>query len=871
MPASDNILSILITAKDEASKVLSGVAASATAMEGEVTAAGAALEKAGKSMSSVGSTMTRDITVPIAGLAAVSGKMAYDFNNQMELLHTSAGIPQDAIKGLSDSVLSLAGETGQAPEQLAAGLYHVASAGAGIWGTSQQLDILKVAAEGANLGMANLDDTTYALTSAMASGVKGASDANQMMAVLTATVGAGDMKMQDLNGALSTGILSTAASFGISVQSIGSALATLTDNGEHADEAATRLRMTIALMSSPSSQAAKQLQALGLTAEDATQATAGMNAVFAKSGLTTTKLADDLRQPNGISVAIQDLKSHLEDAGLSASETDAMLSKAFGGGRTDAALLTLLQNTTRMDDKFKSINDGAGQMQQKLNDLNNTPNQQLRDAWDGMQASLIKIGDDLLPVAADLLKTMSNDVQGLSQWWESLDKQQQSTLEWLIGAVAIGGPIVVGLGKIVEAVGFLTKGLGSVIGIGGDVAKALSLAPVAEEAGVATEALVGGSGLLAALGPVGLAIGGIAVALGGTYMAAQYFTQANKDQSKVIDDQVSPSMKQYQKLASDLGMTVKSTGDHMDMLGVAHQRVAQDQDMVIAATKQVNSLQNTQAGIARTLADRQNAVSDAQKGVSDALHKFGDQSPQYQSAVDNLKQKQVDYALALNDSIGKSLDLQKKTGDLGQAEKDLQKDTSFQTDLQIALNDQLNGTLGVIGRIGPTALDQVGQIGTLQSAIHGLSIAWSGTVDTINLQSADIGRVIQGIGSDISNVQNQSLSLNAHLGAALSSAHTLQGAIGGSLQGGASTGVPGVKQANALGTNFAPGGLSLVGENGPELVNLPTGSKVFTSKDTQKMMGGGGANLTINGGITISNQMDQQKLLKKIGMRLAMS
>jgi hypothetical protein len=31
----------------------------------------------------------------------------------------------------------------------------------------------------------------------------------------------------------------------------------------------------------------------------------------------------------------------------------------------------------------------------------------------------------------------------------------------------------------------------------------------------------------------------------------------------------------------------------------------------------------------------------------------------------------------------------------------------------------------------------------------------------------------------------------------------------------------------ASGTNFAPGGLSVVGEHGPELVNLPRGSQVF--------------------------------------------
>jgi len=40
----------------------------------------------------------------------------------------------------------------------------------------------------------------------------------------------------------------------------------------------------------------------------------------------------------------------------------------------------------------------------------------------------------------------------------------------------------------------------------------------------------------------------------------------------------------------------------------------------------------------------------------------------------------------------------------------------------------------------------------------------------------------------------------------------------------------------AGGTNYAPGGLAIVGEKGPELVNLPRGSKVFTNQETVQMM-----------------------------------
>lgn len=42
----------------------------------------------------------------------------------------------------------------------------------------------------------------------------------------------------------------------------------------------------------------------------------------------------------------------------------------------------------------------------------------------------------------------------------------------------------------------------------------------------------------------------------------------------------------------------------------------------------------------------------------------------------------------------------------------------------------------------------------------------------------------------------------------------------------------------ARGTDFAPGGIALVGEEGPELVNLPRGSRVNTASETRDMLGG---------------------------------
>jgi hypothetical protein len=71
------------------------------------------------------------------------------------------------------------------------------------------------------------------------------------------------------------------------------------------------------------------------------------------------------------------------------------------------------------------------------------------------------------------------------------------------------------------------------------------------------------------------------------------------------------------------------------------------------------------------------------------------------------------------------------------------------------------------------------------------------------------------------------------------------GAITGLISGGGNSGGSGYKVPGfATGiTNFG-GGLALVGERGPELVNLPTGSNVITNQNTNKLVGASRGNST---------------------------
>jgi hypothetical protein len=75
--------------------------------------------------------------------------------------------------------------------------------------------------------------------------------------------------------------------------------------------------------------------------------------------------------------------------------------------------------------------------------------------------------------------------------------------------------------------------------------------------------------------------------------------------------------------------------------------------------------------------------------------------------------------------------------------------------------------------------------------------------------------------------------------------------------------------AFATGTNFAPGGLALVGEKGPELVNLPRGSKVTPAGETASLLNNsGGGGVTYNITLTQANPKEVgDYIMRKVGMQ----
>ncbi|MHC1949871.1 hypothetical protein IF803_36740 [Bradyrhizobium sp. UFLA06-06] len=94
---------------------------------------------------------------------------------------------------------------------------------------------------------------------------------------------------------------------------------------------------------------------------------------------------------------------------------------------------------------------------------------------------------------------------------------------------------------------------------------------------------------------------------------------------------------------------------------------------------------------------------------------------------------------------------------------------------------------------------------------------------------------------------------------------------GGSKASNATDGIGGfgpTVPAFATGTDFAPGGMSLVGENGPELLNLPRGAQVIPN-DVLRNGGAGGGSVTVRTGDVVIQGDASEKTVALINQALA--
>lgn len=385
---------------------------------------GARMQSVGHSMVRTGAIMTA-ATIPLMRFGKESFDVSREFEESMTRIETQAGAPAGEIKNLRQSVIDLGKEGTHGPKDLAEALFFVESAG---FRGKKALDVLKLAEQGATVGGSDLAQTTSALAAALKTKARGAENATAAMGALNAIVGQGQLHMEDLVSALSTGVIPVFKETGLGIEDFGAALAIQTARGVPAAKAATALRMAVLRIAAPVKNALKGLEELGLGQFD---------------------LAKALRSEGGLPAAIDLLRTHYENLVKKMGKEKALsvLASVFPK-QSLPTILSLIGASDELGKKFDAIGEHAKDFPHAVEQAMEDSGAKTKKFHATIQALQITVGDILTPI---LLRMADIIAQGAAAF-EKLSPSVQKIIVTIAAVVTIAGPLMLILGGIIELV-----------------------------------------------------------------------------------------------------------------------------------------------------------------------------------------------------------------------------------------------------------------------------------------------------------------------------------------------------------------------------------------------------------------------------------
>ena len=328
------------------------------------------------------------------GAALVSSaKEAIAFEKAMRNVNTIARVSDRELKGMSKTILDLAGKTAQAPKTLAAGLYDIVSSG---FKGKDAMTILEKSAYAASAGMTDTATSTKAVVAVLNAYGLGADQAGKVADQLFGIVDRGVISFEELARQIGD-VLPFGNQLGVGLDQLGASVATLTKGGMPSAIAMTALKGALVAFIRPSKEMAAAVHEAGYANGEALIKARGfqgaLEAVSKASGGTASAMTGLFPDVQGLAGALALTGAKAKDA---RADLDAMgdvtgkTGKAFAeqskstafqmaqlktnlsvlGTEVGTALLPALNDATKAFAKFVGeINSGTGSGGQFIKDL----------------------------------------------------------------------------------------------------------------------------------------------------------------------------------------------------------------------------------------------------------------------------------------------------------------------------------------------------------------------------------------------------------------------------------------------------------------------------------------------------------------------
>ncbi len=248
----------------------------------------------------------------------------------------------------------------------------------------------------------------------------------------------------------------------------------------------------------------------------------GLTLAFAQMSSTGRLMGQDLLQM--INQGFNPLQIISEKTGKSM----AQLKKEMEKGAISADMVK---------DAFKTATSEGGAFFNAMENQSETLAGKFSNLQDSIILLLNEFGNELAPVLKDIVGEVTKAVQSFSELDDGTKK-----------LIIQGALFAAGMGPVIGTIGNITQGLGSVI----------KIAPTVIASGVKM-----GAALTAALGPVGIAVAGITIALGAAGIAFGTLIEQIKKEQKETAELLIPATERYE-LEKYLGRKITNELDQFE-------------------------------------------------------------------------------------------------------------------------------------------------------------------------------------------------------------------------------------------------------------------------------------------------------------------
>ena len=407
------------------------------------------LEQTGNKIESIGKKAAL-VGTPLMAAAAAGVKASATLANGMAKVSTLVDTSVTDMKQLENGVRGIATDTGADLSTLTEAEYQLLSAGVKASDVTQTLSVV---ARGAKAGFTDEAKAADVVTTVLNSYGMSADQAGSVMDKLIMTQNKGKTTLDELSQSLGQ-VAAMSAQSGVSFDDLSAAIATMTAQGVKTPEAMTGLKALISGIVKPSEQAKKAFQAMGIE--------------FGESALKSKGLSGML-------------KEIAEKTGMSG---DA-LSQLFSSVEAQNAFKAAAGDLDKFGENLDAVKNSAGTADEAFQKMDASPAQQMAKAMREVQDASMDLGAVLAPY----ITRTAQAIKAAVKWWKSLSDGQREALVKIAALTAASSVSFIAFGKAIRFVGgtlgTVNKGLLAVSkagGIGKAIAKEIPMLSTAGKA-----------------------------------------------------------------------------------------------------------------------------------------------------------------------------------------------------------------------------------------------------------------------------------------------------------------------------------------------------------------------------------------------------